>query len=301
MGNKKLAGASVVVCLVLGAAVARDADAQLSRSTALEPTSKTAPAPTPVPTSKTFDTGAIAPGVIGGGAAPPPPFVWFKFDGDLKDATGRLKPLVENYDWMKTSSFAAGRNGQAKTFGPWRQASMTPPHLVGKDVGKFFVRDAWSVAIAMKGALWGANKEVGVATGQVCATNTLFSIHGLSIYVYGCGVAATTGFLKVQVMGRDGDQAMIGGAMYDNKGIAVSAVRWNDVFVSYDPAARKLTAWLNGVAVGSAAISPLRDMASILRVGSMTEGSIDEIKYWPQTLTPASFQSTVSVAMPAAP
>lgn len=88
--------------------------------------------------------------------------------------------------------------------------------------------------------------------------------------------------------------------MYEHKGVAVAAVRWNDVFVSYDPNVRKVTAWLNGVAVGSASVSPLPDGDSTIRVGPMTEGAIDEIKYWPQTLTPAAFQSTVSVAMPAA-
>lgn len=298
MGTKKLAGMGVVICLLLAAVAVRDADAQLSKGSFIEKPPAPAPTPPPpTPTPKTFDNGAV---VQGSGGAPPPPFAWFKFDGDLKDATGRLKPLQENYDWMKSSSFVAGRNGQAKAFAPWRQASMTAPHLVGPDAGTFFVRDAWSVAVAFKGTLWGANKEVGVATGQVCASNTLFSIRGLSIYVYGCGVATTTGFLKVSIGGRDGDRAMIGGGMYENKGVAVPAVRWNDVFVSYDPAARKVTAWLNGVSAGSATVSPLPTGNSIIRVGPMTDGAIDEIKYWPQTLTPASFQSTVSVAMPAA-
>jgi hypothetical protein len=271
MGMSKVGAACWISCLLLGAFVSRDAGAQWS--------------------TKGIDDGRVGATT----STPPAPFVWFKFDGDLKDATGHLPPLEENYEWMKTSTFGPGRNGQAKTWMQWSK-SITAPHLVGRNVGTFFVRDAYTVALAVRGVYWGAATEVARATGRICASNTLFSVRNIQILVYGCGAAATTGFLKIQLFGRDGDGATIGGGVFENKGIAVVAGRYNDVFVSYDPTARKATAWLNGVAVGSASVSPPATGTSILRVGPMTEGSIDDIKYWPQALTPASFQSTPTVA-----
>ena len=257
MRTKQLAAVGIV-CLSVGAVASRDAGAQIAPSKAgLTDAPKvappTAPTPTPAPTPAPVPVKVIDDGsVVGSSPAPSAPFVWFKFDNDLKDTTGRLKPLAENYEWNKTSSFGPGRNGQAKTWQQWSQ-SMTAPHLVG-DVGTFFVRDAFSVALAVRGVYWGAAKEVARATGKICASNTLFSIRGLSIYVYGCGAAATTGFLKVQMIGRDGDKASLGGAMYVDQGVAIAAGRWNDIFVSFDPKTHKLSAWLNGVLAGSAAI-----------------------------------------------
>lgn len=239
--------------------------------------------------------------VVDNGAALPPataiaaPIAWYKFDGDFKDAMGKAKPFAEERPRFSPAiTFGPDRTNASPRAVVWtRPVDSGKPHSprLAIDDAAYFTRATFTWAMAFRSDNWSVTRWHSMS-GQLCVVNNLLSVRGvLTVWVNGCGVKATNGYLFVEQSGRDGDFARIGG-LNDATGIRVPGGQWNDLLISYDWRTKKLDVWLNRALVGSASVSPPRDVSSTasVYVGPFIEGAVEDLRLIPQKLTPNDFQ-----------